>query len=112
MIGALPSEYLLKGAKGKFLLFNSIGKSLPTEIRSFKKNGFAVPWEKYLLHNEQFILELEEMKKNPIFNFGILKYVDIEILINGLKNSDIRKITLLRQMLMLHLWFKNLYNKF
>ena len=112
MIGALPIEYLLKGAKGKYLLFNSIGKSLPNEIRSFKKNGFAVPWEKYLLHNEQFILELEEMKKNPIFDFGVLKFVDIEMLVSGLKNKDVRKITLLRQMLMLHFWFKNYYNKF
>lgn len=112
MIGALPSEYLLKGAKGKFLLFNSIGKSLPPEIRNFKKNGFAVPWEKYLLNNEQFIFELEEMKKNPIFEFGILKYVDIEMLINGLKNNEVRETTLLRQMLMLHFWFKNYYNKF
>lgn len=112
MIGALSSDYLLKGSKGKFLLFNSIGKSLPSEIRSFKKNGFAVPWEKYLLDNEQFILELEEMKKNPLFEFGMLKFVDIEMLINGLKNNDVRKTTLLRQTLMLHFWFKNYYNKF
>jgi asparagine synthase (glutamine-hydrolysing) len=112
MIGALPSDYLLKSSKGKFLLFNSIGKSLPDEIRSFKKNGFAVPWEKYLLNNDQFILELNEMKTSPLFDFGMLKFVDIDMLIKGLKNGDVRQTTLLRQMLMLHFWFKNYFNRF
>jgi asparagine synthase (glutamine-hydrolysing) len=112
MIGALPSKYLLKGTKGKFLLFNSVGKTLPAEIRNFRKNGFSVPWEKYLLSNDQFICELQEMKKNPIFQFGILKFIDINLLINGLKNNDVRKTTLLRQLLMLHFWFKHYYNRF
>ena len=81
-------------------------------MRRFKKNEFAVPFEKYLLHNEQFILEHEEMKKNLIFGFGILKFVDTEMLVSDLKNEDIRKITLLRQIFMLHFWYNNYYNKF
>lgn len=109
MIGALPSSYLLRGRKGKYLLFNSFAKKLPVEIREYKKNGFAVPWEYYLSNNNLFKEELEQMKKNPIFEVGLLKHIDIKNLIKGFEAKQTISTTLLRQMLMIHFWYKYLY---
>ncbi len=55
MIPALPSNYLLKGKKGKFLLYNSVAKKLPQEVRDFKKLGFSVPWSVYLKNDPSFM---------------------------------------------------------
>jgi asparagine synthase (glutamine-hydrolysing) len=111
MIGAIPTDNLLKGKKGKYLLYNSVAKTLPKEIKNFKKNGFAVPWENYLKSNNQFKEELEEMKSNPVFKLGLLKHIDIPSLIHNFEKNDRLSIILLRQLLMIHLWYKNFYEK-
>lgn len=111
MIGAIPTSYLLNGGKGKYLLYNSVAKNLPEEIKKYKKNGFAVPWENYLKNNQQFKQELEEMKRNPFFESGILKYINIRNLIKLFEKNDRVATILLRQILMIHIWYKNFYEK-
>lgn len=111
MIGAIPTSYLLKGGQGKYLLYNSVAKNLPEEIKHHKKNGFAVPWENYLRNNQKFKQELEEMKKNPFFESGILKYINIRNLIKLFEKNDRVGTILLRQILMIHVWYKNFYEK-
>jgi asparagine synthase (glutamine-hydrolysing) len=51
---SLPSNILLKGKKGKYILANTIGKKLPPSILSFKKLGFSVPWESNFGANESY----------------------------------------------------------
>jgi asparagine synthase (glutamine-hydrolysing) len=111
MIGAIPTSYLLKGKKGKYLLYNSIGKNLPEAIKKYKKNGFAVPWENYLKNNEHFKQELHEMKTNPFLQIGVLKNINIFDLIKRFENNDRLGTILLRQLLMIHMWYKNFYEK-
>jgi asparagine synthase (glutamine-hydrolysing) len=70
MIPALPSNYLLKGKKGKYLLVNSIAKELPTEVLKFKKLGFSVPWENYFLTDDSFkgyLADMENKAEHEIF---------------------------------------------
>lgn len=111
MIGAMPSSCLLRGKKGKYLLYNSVAKRLPIEVRDYKKNGFAVPWENYLNSNDRFKLELEKMTKNPVFEAGILKCINIKDLIDGFKSKRGISTVLLRQMIMIHFWFEYGYKR-
>jgi len=111
MIGAIKSSDLLKGRKGKYLLYNTIGKKLPDEVRKYKKNGFSVPWESYLKNNEKFKNELHEMPNNPFFKSGLFAQINISQLIKRFKNDDQLATVLLRQLLMIHMWYKNFYAK-
>jgi asparagine synthase (glutamine-hydrolysing) len=108
MIPALPSNYLLKGKKGKYLSYNSIGKKLPDNVRKFKKLGFSVPWEKYFakdLYFSDFIKSLPNDK-----TFQIFKGLDLKKLIQGNHIGDTMSKALVRQLFMFKLWASHYYS--
>lgn len=105
MIPALPSNSLLKGKKGKFLLANSIAQKLPNEVIKFKKLGFSVPWDEYFKKNMAFQEMFENIKKGSLNEFigeyNFHKNID--------PNSEFQKL-LMRQLLMLEFWRVYYYN--
>ena len=105
MIPALPSRYLLRGKKGKFLLRNSVAKQLPNEVLSFKKLGFSVPWNLYLKEDERFSEIIEGIRDGSLNN--ILGDFNVKQLFNQkeIQNNDLSKV-LLRHFIMLQLWNK------
>jgi asparagine synthase (glutamine-hydrolysing) len=76
-IGTLPDNFLFKGKKNKFLLANTVGKTLPDYIRKFKKMGFSSPWEVYIKTDEFFRHHLFNLEKSDIFKTGIFNKIDI-----------------------------------
>ncbi len=102
MIPALPGEHLLRGKKGKFLLYNSVGKQLPMEVLQFKKLGFSVPWEKYMKEDEgfkEYIYQLERTEYSTIF-----EGLNTRALLADFKRGDTLASALVRQLLMVTIW--------
>ena len=110
MIPALPSNFLLKGKKGKYLLFNSIAKKLPNNIRSFKKLGFSVPWGSYLAKDEVFKDYLAKMEQKQ--DHEIFPRLDSKKIVKNFKQGDILSQALVRQLFMVDQWYNSYYKKF
>jgi asparagine synthase (glutamine-hydrolysing) len=109
MIPALPSNILLKGKKGKWLLNNSVAQKLPSEVLNFKKLGFSVPWENYIKNDKRFSNIINDIQ-NGSLNQLIGRFKPI---INS-KNqslSDGFKTPMIRQLMMLEIWRKNYLEK-
>jgi asparagine synthase (glutamine-hydrolysing) len=102
MIPALPSNCLLKGKKGKYLLVNSVAKKLPQEVLSFKKLGFSVPWERYMKEDERFSDCLNRIRGGSLRD--IIGDFDVSPLFSSKGQNGTVKTALIRQLLMLQIW--------
>ena len=100
----LPSNYFVKGKKGKYLLSNSIGLSLPDYIRIFKKVGFSIPWNDYFFNDPVFIHLINSWKPDEFEKFPILRELDIKDVLHKAKKGDNFYFTLLLQLFMIYIW--------
>jgi asparagine synthase (glutamine-hydrolysing) len=66
-LGTLDSKYLLKGAKGKYILMHSMQKYLPNYITQFKKVGFSVPWLALIQQSEELSDEYQQFLLSDVF---------------------------------------------
>jgi asparagine synthase (glutamine-hydrolysing) len=100
----LPSNYFVKGKKGKYLLSNSIGKSLPEYIRNFRKVGFSVPWNDYFFKDPLFINLINSWESKEFEQFPILRELDFKAIFLKAKGGDDFNFTLLLQLFMIYIW--------
>lgn len=107
MIPALDSSHLLKGKKGKFLLFNSVAQKLPEEVLSFKKLGFSVPWENYFRNDEQFNDFTSRLHKSETWE--PFEGINIKAINKRYQENEFVANSLVRQVYMIDLW-KKAYN--
>ena len=110
MIPALPSNLLLKGKKGKFLLFNSVAKKLPEEVLRFKKLGFSVPWEKYLTKDDVFNTYLIELERHSEHHF--FDKIDTKMVIKLFKAGNPVGRSMLRHLFMFDQWYDGYFKIF
>jgi asparagine synthase (glutamine-hydrolysing) len=109
MIPALPTNILLKGKKGKKLLYNSVAQKLPEKVLSFKKLGFSVPWDSYVESDSRFSKISNDIKNGSLDNFiGKFKPITKLDLVNN--KTEFMKATS-RQLMMLEIWRKNYLEK-
>lgn len=108
MIPALPTKSLLKGKKGKRLLFDSVAQKLPSDVLTFKKLGFSVPWGKYIGHNNIFNDSITQIKAGSLEEF--FPEFNFKKLIKDYANKDSFSSAILRQLIMTNLW-KDKYRK-
>lgn len=109
MIPALPSKNLLKGKKGKYLLFNSVAKKLPANVLSFKKLGFSVPWDEYLKKDEKFRESLSQIEAGSLMEF--FPELNINKLLDEYKSDSQFAATMLKQLLMVNSWNESYLNR-
>lgn len=102
MLPALPSNLLLKGKKGKYLLFDSVGKQLPEEVRQFKKLGFSVPWQQYIAQENIFQGYLQKLRKGS--TAAVFDKLNYEKIYDHFQAGEPTGRTLVRQLLMVQLW--------
>jgi asparagine synthase (glutamine-hydrolysing) len=100
----LPSNYFVKGKKGKFLLSNSIGLSLPDYIRTFKKVGFSIPWNRYLFEDSVFLNIINSWNSNEFEQFPILREFDCKTIFLKAKGGDTFNFNLLLNLFMIYVW--------
>ena len=101
-IPAIPSKHLLKGKKGKYLLFNSVGRKLPESVRKFRKLGFSVPWNSYLKKDSQLGHAITNIRNGSLADF--FPRLQVEKLFQPGVNSAGVNEALIRQLLMTELW--------
>jgi asparagine synthase (glutamine-hydrolysing) len=101
-IPAIPSKYLLKGRKGKYLLFDSVGKSLPDSVRKFRKLGFSVPWNSYLKDDNELGQYIVNIRDGSLAKFFPHLRVD-QLFRQGVNSTGLNQ-ALIRQLLMIELW--------
>lgn len=65
---SLPSRYKINVWRNKWLLLQTIGQDLPDKIKNRKKQGFVLPFAKWLKEDLKEEVELEILKKNTIFD--------------------------------------------
>jgi asparagine synthase (glutamine-hydrolysing) len=102
MIPALDSRYLLKGKKGKYLLFNTVGKKLPAEVLTFKKLGFSVPWEKYLREEQLFLDYLSKIENGN--DYEVFEGLNLRKVVSEFRKGDTFATAMVRQILMVAIW--------
>lgn len=110
-LAALPSQYLLRGRRGKFLLANTFGKKLPPRVRAFKKFGFGVPWESYFRRDDYFREIIRDIPKDAFLGSGVLGKLDRIALIQRFERGDPVATTVLRQLVMLRIWHTAYYER-
>lgn len=102
MIPALPSNYLLKGRKGKYLLLNSVARQLPQQVVDFKKLGFSVPWERVLAEDPAFGQYLREMESG--MHMDVIEGFSPNALIRDFRRGNTLASAMVRQLLMIAIW--------
>ncbi|MEO7990185.1 MAG: asparagine synthase (glutamine-hydrolyzing) [Chryseolinea sp.] len=102
MVPAMPTKYLLTGHKGKYLLNNSVAKQLPSEVRSFKKLGFSVPWDKYMKDEGMFKDSVNQIESGSLDE--LFPGLKINQLVNGYKSNDSFSSAMIRQLIMTNSW--------
>jgi asparagine synthase (glutamine-hydrolysing) len=109
-IGTLTNDFLFRGEKNKFLLANTIGKSLPDYIRKFKKVGFSVPWHNYIKSDDYFRHHLFKLECSDIFKTGIFNKLEIPKLRNEFINHDHHK-SLITQLVFISIWYDSYFKR-
>jgi asparagine synthase (glutamine-hydrolysing) len=110
MIPALPSDLLLKGRKGKHLLYNSVAQQLPKEVLNFKKLGFSVPWDKYMEHDEIFSDNLKQIQAGSLQD--LFPQFSMSKLLKKYKAKDSFSSAMLRQLIMTNIWKEKYLKRF
>lgn len=110
MIPALPTDLLLKGKKGKHLLFNSVATQLPKEVLSFKKLGFSVPWDTYMAEGDIFRQSLNQIERGSLEEF--FPELEIKQLVKDYKSKDSFSSAMIRQLIMTNSWKENYLKRF
>ncbi|MEQ1585538.1 MAG: asparagine synthase (glutamine-hydrolyzing) [Cyclobacteriaceae bacterium] len=105
MIPAMPTNLLLKGKKGKHLLFNSVATQLPKEVLSFKKLGFSVPWEKYMEEENIFRQSLKQIEGGSLDEF--FPELKVKQLVKDYNGKDSFSSAMIRQLIMTNSWKEN-----
>ena len=103
-IGTLKDELLFKGKKNKFLLANTVAKTLPDYIQNLRKIGFSVPWSEYIVKDEYFRHALENLENCDLFKQGILSKLNIPQLRKEFLSVGHHK-PLVVQLIFIYIWY-------
>jgi asparagine synthase (glutamine-hydrolysing) len=109
-IGTLKDDFLFTGAKNKYLLANSIGKTLPEYIRKFKKVGFSVPWTSHIKNDEYFRHHLYKLEHCEMFRAGIFNKLRIADLRDEFINYDQHR-SLITQLVFISIWHDTYFKR-
>lgn len=109
---SLSASYFAIGKKGKYILLNSVGKNLPNEIRTFRKVGLGIPWERHLRENERFRAVLESINDSQVLNMGLFKDFDKNKIVKCFFAGDNSQRMLIRFFFFMRLWETEYFSKF
>jgi asparagine synthase (glutamine-hydrolysing) len=102
--GKLPDNLLFHGRKNKYILASTIGSQLPLYIQNFRKIGFSVPWDEYLVHDDYMRNNLMQLESSDIFKMGILGGMNIPQLRDEFYKSGQHR-SLMIQLVFIKIWY-------
>ena len=100
MLAALPSSFLLRGRRSKWLLRAAVGKRLPRAVLEHRKWGFGVPWQNYFREVEELRSLLLDLPNTKLILDSPLKRSAVQDHVLAFLNGDDRPFPLLMQMQM------------
>lgn len=98
------ANFSTKG-KGKQLLMNSIGEKLPNYIRTHRKIGLSIPWEKYFVSIPYFRNHIDNMHLCPLFQMGNLSQIDVLRIKKEFLAGDKKSLSLFRTLFFMSMWY-------
>lgn len=104
-IGTLKDSLLFKGEKNKYLLVNTIGRSLPGFIKKLKKRGFSAPWAEYIKEDDYFRHHLFSLEKSDILKTGIFNKIQIKKIRDEFINYNCHQ-PLIIQLVFISIWYE------
>lgn len=111
-LGSLEDKWLFTGKKWKYILKTAMKERVPEEILKFKKIGLSVPWGDYLIKSPEFIAELELFSKSDLFKTPYFEHINAYKLVENLRKGDIKMISYIMPLFMMHIWMKTYATKF
>lgn len=111
-LGTLEDHWFFNGKKGKFILKETMKYKLPKEVLNFRKIGLSAPWYSYLLDYPGFKDELDAFATSSIFEMNFLENLDGKKLVCELRQGNKKLMPYIMPIFMLHIWYKNYFNKF
>jgi asparagine synthase (glutamine-hydrolysing) len=111
-LGSLDNKWLFTGKKGKYILKTAMQSRLPEEILNFKKVGLSTPWGDYITKSPAFKEELESFSNSELFKMPYFEKIKVKTLITNLQKGDVKMVSYIMPLFMMHIWLKNYVNKF
>jgi asparagine synthase (glutamine-hydrolysing) len=111
-LASLPSKYFVRGKKGKDILFNSVGRHLPEQIRQFRKIGFEVPWDRYFREDPMFREVICSIPQSDVLNKGMFRIFDKKQIIDSYLAGNDAQRALVRQLFLIKIWEDTYLKKF
>ena len=111
-LGSLDNKWLFTGKKGKYILKTAMKSRLPEEILNFKKVGLSTPWGDYITKSPAFKEELESFSNSDLFKMPYFEKIKVKNLIANLQKGDVKMVSYIMPLFMMHIWLKNYVNKF
>ena len=109
-LATLPIGWLDRGRRGKYIMLRTMKPWLPKEIVRHRKIGLSVPWTNYLVTEPVFIEKLDKMPNCPVFQCGILKYLNVRRLIKDFRHQPDSFGAIMGQLFMVFIWYET-YNE-
>lgn len=110
-VGSLGDEWFNTKGKGKRLLFESIGKKLPSYLQDHPKIGFSIPWERYFLDRDDFREVYEQLPNSELLQVSPFNLFDIKSLMRDFEKGDKSKLSIIKQLFFLSLWYQVQFGK-
>jgi asparagine synthase (glutamine-hydrolysing) len=107
-IAALPSRWLFRGRKGKFLLRETVGRRLPAPLLRHKKWGFGVPWDRYLREKRAFRDLVGSLPSLPPLNATPFDTGSLRVLVDRFLEGKHPDNEVVFHLLMLVLWHEEM----
>ena len=111
-LGSLDNKWLFTGKKGKYILKTAMESRLPEEILNFKKVGLSTPWGDYITKSPAFKEELDSFSNSDLFKMPYFEKIKVKSLIANLQKGDVKMVSYIMPLFMMHIWLKNYVNKF
>ena len=99
-------------SKMNHLVFVSTTSLIIAKILKFKKVGLSVPWGDYLIKSPEFVDELESFAKSDLFRQPYFEHIDAKKLVFDLQKGNMKMISYIMPLFMMHFWLKTYTIKF
>lgn len=99
----LSPDLKFKNGISKYILKKILYQYIPKELFDRPKQGFAIPLNKWL-HNELNYLIEDNLNKTVIEKFNVVKFEEVQTLITGFRNGKDYLYNRIWLMIILHKW--------
>ena len=99
----LSPDLKFKNGIPKYILKKILYQYIPQELFDRPKQGFAIPLNKWLHHELNYLIE-ENLNKTIIERFNVVNYEEVQAILKGFKTGKDYLYNRLWLLIVLHKW--------